>query len=526
LVVCSVLLCLFYSASNAQETTSTYSLSDDGYVGIKIPFNFNFYGQTFTNSWMYDNGVISFLDPTSPYALKPWQWSSQPLSQVQSKYFIASLWSDISPVASTVYSSTTDGTFLRYNWNNISEFYSGGTRLNSFSTTIRNDGSISSSYYNLNINSSSVSVGTVGDPAKGEVNEVFWAPSGTQVTTGSILDWNQDPYEVVDPCTTSPMPSSCPGAFDSILKILSTTSEGSTSTTEPVSISTYQLLPPTPTQATLSVTATNEIESTATAPTGPVTSPAPTALNPQPKIGEIQVAGSLKPSMSQIMNILNSEKTRISQTEQMVADQVKDIMDMTTSVAETTAALSSNESLLQSNESSTRSLTPNAVVLNSLIGVPGGSLNTGVASSAQQAYGVPEVQQTPSEVFAVASFRPQQIAEPSSDILDRKLTQDITAINLTTETAVTTQVIEEKSGPVVNTRAKNNDAAGDVTIESMALQPVGFSQYFGIMPDVAFYAPKEVYRNQKVIDNQRMLRQMNTRSDRIHQDMVNEQYKN
>jgi hypothetical protein len=45
------------------------------------------------------------------------------------------------------------------------------------------------------------------------------------------------------------------------------------------------------------------------------------------------------------------------------------------------------------------------------------------------------------------------------------------------------------------------------------------------MPDIAFYAPKEIYRNQKVVDNQRTLRQMNSRSDIIHQEMVNQQYK-
>ena len=75
----------------------------------------------------------------------------------------------------------------------------------------------------------------------------------------------------------------------------------------------------------------------------------------------------------------------------------------------------------------------------------------------------------------------------------------------------------------VKRNVQNNEAAGNVSIESIAKQPVGYAQYFGTIPDVAFYAPKEVYRNQRVIDNTRVLRQMS--SDRLHQEMVNQQYK-
>ena len=75
----------------------------------------------------------------------------------------------------------------------------------------------------------------------------------------------------------------------------------------------------------------------------------------------------------------------------------------------------------------------------------------------------------------------------------------------------------------VNKNAQNNDAAGNVTLESIAKQPVGYAQYFGILPDASFYAPREVYRNQKTVDNARALRQLS--SDRLHQQMVDQQYK-
>jgi hypothetical protein len=69
----------------------------------------------------------------------------------------------------------------------------------------------------------------------------------------------------------------------------------------------------------------------------------------------------------------------------------------------------------------------------------------------------------------------------------------------------------------------NNELAGNITIESIAKQPANYSQYFFMLQDVAFYAPKEIYKNQKTVDNVRALRQMS--SDKLHQDLVNLQYK-
>ncbi len=46
---------------------------------------------------------------------------------------------------------------------------------------------------------------------------------------------------------------------------------------------------------------------------------------------------------------------------------------------------------------------------------------------------------------------------------------------------------------------------------------------FLALADAPFYAPKEIYRNQVNVDNVRVLRQLS--SDKLHQDLVNLQYK-
>ena len=83
----------------------------------------------------------------------------------------------------------------------------------------------------------------------------------------------------------------------------------------------------------------------------------------------------------------------------------------------------------------------------------------------------------------------------------------------------------ENRGPVVNVKARDNEAAGSVSLNNIAQQPPGFDAYALAMPDVSFYAPREIYRNQRVIDNARAQRAMTRGSDTLHQRMVDQQWK-
>jgi hypothetical protein len=82
---------------------------------------------------------------------------------------------------------------------------------------------------------------------------------------------------------------------------------------------------------------------------------------------------------------------------------------------------------------------------------------------------------------------------------------------------------QEQKTDAVNKNVQPNELAGKVDIASMAIQPAGYQAYSVMMPDVAFYAPKEIYKNQTTVDNVRLLRSLG--SDRLHQEMVNQQYK-
>jgi hypothetical protein len=80
-----------------------------------------------------------------------------------------------------------------------------------------------------------------------------------------------------------------------------------------------------------------------------------------------------------------------------------------------------------------------------------------------------------------------------------------------------------ESNQTVKKDVQNNELAGGVDLTKLAIQPAGFMNL--ALTDAAFYGPKEVYQNQRVVDNARAQRLLQGASDRLHQEMVNSQYR-
>ena len=82
---------------------------------------------------------------------------------------------------------------------------------------------------------------------------------------------------------------------------------------------------------------------------------------------------------------------------------------------------------------------------------------------------------------------------------------------------------QEQKTDAVNKNVQPNELAAGVDLSRMTTQPAGYQAYSFALADAVFYAPKEIYRNQVNVDNARVLRQLS--SDKLHQDLVNLQYK-
>ena len=88
------------------------------------------------------------------------------------------------------------------------------------------------------------------------------------------------------------------------------------------------------------------------------------------------------------------------------------------------------------------------------------------------------------------------------------------------------QGAEPTQDGMVKRNVEPNEVAGAVDIASIATQPKGFDAYTKItLLDAQFYKSEEVYKNQKTVDNERVLRGLVRGSDRLHQEMVDLQYK-
>ena len=86
--------------------------------------------------------------------------------------------------------------------------------------------------------------------------------------------------------------------------------------------------------------------------------------------------------------------------------------------------------------------------------------------------------------------------------------------------------VEATQDGMVKRNVQPNEAAGGVDISSIATQPKGYEAYSQLtLTDSAFYKVDSIYKNQRTIDNASILRGLQGGSDRLHQEMVDQQYK-
>jgi hypothetical protein len=83
----------------------------------------------------------------------------------------------------------------------------------------------------------------------------------------------------------------------------------------------------------------------------------------------------------------------------------------------------------------------------------------------------------------------------------------------------------EQKAETVRKNVEANSLATGISVGAMVASGPKFDIYNIAMADAQFYPPKEIYKNQKTVDNASMLRQLSGANDRTHQQMVDSQYK-
>ena len=125
-------------------------------------------------------------------------------------------------------------------------------------------------------------------------------------------------------------------------------------------------------------------------------------------------------------------------------------------------------------------------------------------------------------IFAVQEFRQQELESVSQQV--SFLTDLNNPIKQILEAQQFQQAVEDQQPQTQRRDTAPNDLAVGVNLAQMATVPQGYASYTNfVLRDASFYEPKEVYKNQTVVDNIRVLRGLG--SDQKHQDLVNLQYK-
>lgn len=424
---------------------------------------------------------------------------------------------------------------------------------------------------------STVRYGFVGSDSNG------WAgPYGPEITNVSFsLKYS------VDPCTTNPMHSpTCPGYLEALAKLapppapetqsfeLVPTALGPT-TPVSTSLTTTGMLPPQNSSDTPG--STGPAERPGQPQSAVAANSAPSATSPQTKIGEVAVAGapaksSSGPSMSTIMSILSSESAKIGAVEKSVVQsataEAQAAAEQAQQQAESVAATLTTASIAASQAQSAAST-----------GGPGATQQSASAMSLQNntqsnaaavqvlrsaAPAQTETVGTSQSIYtletqSLAAYKPAdsshtQLAPASVDYSPATpASVDVTQKNNNSNSAeielpktdflragsgttlndymndkplVSLMATESAQEGMVKRNVEPNEAAGGVDIASMATQPKGYDAYAQMtLGDAAFYKPDTIYKNQNTVDNVRVLRGLQRGSDRLHQDMIDQQYK-
>ena len=104
------------------------------------------------------------------------------------------------------------------------------------------------------------------------------------------------------------------------------------------------------------------------------------------------------------------------------------------------------------------------------------------------------------------------------------LTNRVDPLNAVLETKPASEEAKQDSKTTtVRENVQDSELAGNLSIANIARVPIGFNAYTIALADANFYQPKEIYRNQRTIDNRRALQ--NLRSDQLHEQMINQQWR-
>ena len=194
--------------SGAPTTMTPLNLGDDNTRQVALGFEFEYWGQTFTDVWVSSNGFVSFQSPANLCC------NGQPIEQAQ-RNTIYAYWSDLISFTGNPYYRVSDGAAL-FGWYNVQEY--GTNNSNTFEIALFDNGNIQFNYGSLSASGWRDFTAGLTGPEAGDNVQLFYGrdPQFLQNQSGLLTYGSPIPDEVAIDCNATPQHPSCPPASISI----------------------------------------------------------------------------------------------------------------------------------------------------------------------------------------------------------------------------------------------------------------------------------------------------------------------
>ena len=180
------------------------NLGDDGTRNVSLGFEFEYWGQTFTDAWVSSNGFISFQSGAHLCC------NGQPIEMAQ-RNTIYAYWSDLISYTGNPYYRRDDGSIL-FGWYGVNEF--GTNNSSTFEIGLFADGKIQLNFGNLGFSGyRDFTAGITGPTADDNIPLFYGRNAQFLQNQSGLLSWIAPVPEVVAvDCNVTPMDPSCPPA--------------------------------------------------------------------------------------------------------------------------------------------------------------------------------------------------------------------------------------------------------------------------------------------------------------------------
>jgi len=186
----------------APTTMTPLNLGDDNTRQVPLGFEFEYWGQTFTDVWVSSNGFVSFQSGNHLCC------NGQPIDQAQ-RNTIYAYWSDIISFTGNPFYSLGEGSAL-FGWYNVQEY--GTNNSNTFEVQLFSNGNIQFNYGSLSASGGHDFTAGITGPEAGDNVSLFYGrnPQFLQNQSGLLTYGSPIPDEVAIDCNATPQHPSCP----------------------------------------------------------------------------------------------------------------------------------------------------------------------------------------------------------------------------------------------------------------------------------------------------------------------------